>query len=175
MTLTTDSYPLSVRNALKHPENSQTPIFRALNQDNAKKIFERGNMMSTELSQTPPTGGHYSHSLSAGGFVFVAGQTPRDRNRNVVGASIEEQTAATMENLRDVLQASGAILENVVKATVHLQNLGDAARFNAVYAKYFPTTKPVRTTVGSDLNGVLVEIDAIAYIGTTSPEKGLQA
>lgn len=114
------------------------------------------------------TGGHYSSSIRAGDFVFVAGQTPRDAERRVVGATIEEQTAATIENLRAVLADAGAALDQVVKATVHLANLGDASRFDATYARYFPANPPVRTTVGSVLNGVLVEIDVIAFVGTAT-------
>ncbi|HVE22085.1 MAG TPA: RidA family protein [Acidocella sp.] len=114
------------------------------------------------------TGGHYSPSIRAGDFVFVAGQTPRDAERRVVGATIEEQTAATIENLRVVLEEAGATLSQVVKATVHLANLSDAPRFDATYAGYFPDNPPVRTTVGSVLNGVLVEIDVIAFVGTAT-------
>ncbi len=54
------------------------------------------------------TGGHYSTSIRAGDFVFVAGQVPRDAERLVVGVTIEEQTAATIENLRAVLEEAGA-------------------------------------------------------------------
>lgn len=116
-------------------------------------------------SRKRQTGGHYSPSLRAGDFVFVAGQTPRDAERRIIGTTIEEQTAATIETLRAVLADAGARLEQVVKATVHLADLRDAPRFNATYAAYFPENPPVRTTVGSVLNGVLVEIDVIAYVG----------
>jgi 2-iminobutanoate/2-iminopropanoate deaminase len=120
-------------------------------------------------SRKRQTGGHYSPSLRAGDFVFVAGQTPRDAERRIVGTTIEEQTAATIENLRAVLADVGARLEQVVQATVHLADLRDAPRFDATYAAYFPDNPPVRTTVGSVLNGVLVEIDVIAYVGTSAP------
>lgn len=111
------------------------------------------------------SGGPYSPAVRAGDFLFVAGQTPRDGDRNIIGATIEEQTVAAMENVGAILAASGASFGDVVKATVHLQDLDDAPRFNAVYARYFPSAKPVRTTVGSRLNGVLVEVDVIAFLG----------
>lgn len=114
-------------------------------------------------------GGHYSSNIRAGDFVFVAGQTPRDAGRRIVGATIEEQTEATMENLRAVLAHAGATLGQVVKATVHLADLADAPRFDATYAKYFPNNPPVRTAVGSVLNGVMVEIDVVAFVGTPAP------
>jgi len=64
-----------------------------------------------------------------------------------------------------VLAVAGLGLESVVKATVHLSDLSLFSRFNAVYARYFPDPKPVRTTVGSQLVGILVEIDLVAYGG----------
>ncbi|MGB6102485.1 MAG: RidA family protein [Pusillimonas sp.] len=109
-------------------------------------------------------GGHYSHAVRAGDFIFVSGQTPRNSLREIVGETIEEQTVATLENVRLTLEAAGGTLENVVKVGVFLSDLADAARFDQVYADHFPTFRPTRTTVGSALNGVLVEIDVVAYI-----------
>ena len=56
-------------------------------------------------------------------------------------------------------------MENVVKSTVHLSDLALFGAFNKVYADYFPDPKPTRTTVGSQLSGIMVEIDVIAYSG----------
>ncbi|MFD4840954.1 RidA family protein [Achromobacter sp. NPDC058515] len=109
-------------------------------------------------------GGHYSHAVRAGDYVFVSGQTPRDGVRAVVGKTIEEQTTVTLENVRLTLEAAGGALENVVKVGVFLSDLADAAGFDQIYASHFPTFRPARTTVGCALNGVLVEIDAVAYI-----------
>jgi 2-iminobutanoate/2-iminopropanoate deaminase len=120
-------------------------------------------MSSTE--KLPATGGHYSMGLRAGDFVFTAGMTPRDQNRKVIGVTIEEQTVATLDNIKLVLARFGATLDQVVKATVHLSDLALAAGFNATYARYFPDRKPVRTVVGSQLNEVLVEIDVVAFLG----------
>jgi 2-iminobutanoate/2-iminopropanoate deaminase len=115
----------------------------------------------------PPPGGAYSPGLRAGDFVFVAGQTPVDpATGKVVGDTIEEQTARVLENIKMILEAAGATMADVVKATVHLSDLSLFQRYNTVYATYFPDPKPVRTTVGSQLIGILVEIDVIAYIGT---------
>ncbi len=128
-------------------------------------VHKKGGFMEMVVPKGVGSGGHYSPGVKAGGFIFVSGQTPRNEERRVIGTTIEEQTAATMENIRRVLAASGASLDDVVKATVHLQSLDDAAQFNAAYARYFPNRKPARTTVGSQLNGVLVEIDVIAFVG----------
>ena len=61
--------------------------------------------------------------------------------------------------------AAGASMADVVKSTVHLSDLSLFARYNQVYATYFPDPKPVRTTVGSQLVNIMVEIDVIAYVG----------
>jgi len=114
----------------------------------------------------PPPGGAYSQGLRVGDFVFTAGTGPWDpATRAVVGQSIEAQTERTLENLKAVLEAGGASLADVVKTTVHLSDLSQFAAFNTVYMRYFPDPKPVRTTVGSQLIGILVEIDAIAFVG----------
>ena len=110
--------------------------------------------------------GAYSQGLRAGEFIFVSGQGPLDpATGKIVGETIEEQTARTLENIKAILEAGGATMADVVKVTAHLTDLSNFAAYNRVYATYFPDPKPVRTTVGSQLLGMLVEIDAIAYIG----------
>jgi 2-iminobutanoate/2-iminopropanoate deaminase len=111
-------------------------------------------------------GGAYSPGLRVGDFIFVAGQTPADpASGQVVGDTIEEQTARVLENIRAVLEAAGASMDDVVKATVHLSDMSLFQRYNAVYSGYFAEPRPVRTTVGSQLHGFLIEIDVIAYVG----------
>jgi 2-iminobutanoate/2-iminopropanoate deaminase len=113
-----------------------------------------------------PPGGAYSQGLRVGDFVFVSGQGPIDPTTGkVVGQSIEEQTARVLENIKAILEAAGAGMEDVVKSTVHLSDLSTFEAYNNVYASYFPDPKPTRTTVGSHLAGMLVEIDVIAYVG----------
>ncbi|MBZ0303475.1 MAG: RidA family protein, partial [Anaerolineae bacterium] len=74
-------------------------------------------------------------------------------------------TAQVLDNIRYILEAGGATMDHVVKTTVHLSELSLFDRFNKVYATYFNDPKPVRTTVGSELNNMLVEIDVVAYVG----------
>ena len=110
--------------------------------------------------------GAYSQGLRVGDFIFVSGQGPLDpQTGKIVGATIEEQTARTLENIKAILEAGGATLANVVKVGAHLSDLALFERYNKIYASYFPDPKPTRTTVGSQLNGIMVEIDAIAYVG----------
>jgi 2-iminobutanoate/2-iminopropanoate deaminase len=119
----------------------------------------------TTTSGASPAGA-YSQGIRAGDFVFVSGQGPLDpATGQIVGDTIEEQTERTLENVKAILEAGGATLADVVKATVHLSDLALFPRYNEVYARYFPDPKPARTTVGSALLGIMVEIDVIAYVG----------
>lgn len=114
----------------------------------------------------PKPGGAYSPCLRAGDFIFVAGQGPTNpATGQLAGDTIEEQTAQVLENIKMLLEAAGASMADVVKSTVHLSDLSLFPRYNEVYARYFPDPKPVRTTVGSQLLGILVEIDVVAYVG----------
>lgn len=108
--------------------------------------------------------GPYSPGLIVGNMVFVAGQGPLDpATGSTVGDSIEEQTHQVLTNIRSILEASGASMDDVVKSTVHLANLEDFGGFNAVYREFFAEPYPVRTTVGSALlDDILVEMDVIA-------------
>ncbi len=117
-----------------------------------------------ETSRDSGRGGHYSQATRAGDFVFVSGQTPRNADRLIIGETIEEQTDATLANVKVILEAAGGSLENVVTVGVFLKDLADAARFDKVYARHFPDFRPARTTVGCALNGVLIEISVTAYI-----------
>jgi 2-iminobutanoate/2-iminopropanoate deaminase len=119
-----------------------------------------------ESENLPKPGGAYSPGLRAGDFIFVSGQGPTNpATGKIAGDTIEEQTAQVLENVKAILEAGGATMADVVKATVHLSDLSLFPRYNTVYAQYFPDPKPVRTTVGSQLLGILVEIDVIAYVG----------
>ena len=105
----------------------------------------------------------YSASLRAGDFIFIAGQVPRDARRQVVGTTIEEQTAVVFDKLRALLEAEGASLADVVRFQVFLADIDDWSRFNEAYLRQVGAHRPVRTTVGCQLNGVKVEMDATAY------------
>jgi 2-iminobutanoate/2-iminopropanoate deaminase len=110
--------------------------------------------------------GAYSQGIRAGDFLFVSGQGPLDpETGKVVGESVEEQTAQVLENIKAILEAGGASMTDVVKVSAHLSDLALFERYNKVYATYFPDPRPARITVGSQLLGILVEIDAIAYVG----------
>jgi len=122
-------------------------------------------MKSLDDVQDPPRpGAAYSLARAAGGFVFISGRGAFDTvTGKVIGTTVGEQTEKTIANLATLLAAHGLDLTDVVKATVHLQNRdADFDEFDATYAKLMPRPYAIRTTVGSDLADILVEIDIIA-------------
>lgn len=115
----------------------------------------------------PAPAGPYSQAIVSNGFLFSAGVLPRDAVTGEVPESAGEQTRLVLRNIQEILRHAGAELHDVIKCTVHLQNpKRDAADFNAAYVEYFTAPYPVRTTVGSELNNVLVEIDVVAALPT---------
>lgn len=128
---------------------------------------ERSDPMKQEVKtdKAPKAIGPYSQAIVANGFVFASGQIPIDPATGEVNTgSIEEQTELVLKNLRAVLEASGSSLENVVKATVFLQDMNDFSRMNEVYAKFFKPPFPARAAVQVARlpRDVKVEIEAIA-------------
>ena len=119
-------------------------------------------------SAGPPLGA-YSQGIRAGDFIFVSGCGPIDaKTGQVRGETVEQQTNVVLDNITAILEAGGATLADVVKATVHLADETEFPSFNDVYAGRMPEPRPVRTTVGSGLRqvpGMLVEVDVIAYVG----------
>lgn len=113
----------------------------------------------------PQPGGAYSHGIIANGFLYTAGFGPIDPVTGEKPEGVVEQTKLTLKNVEAVLAEAGLDLSDVVKATVHLQNLHeDFAEFNRAYLEVVPEPLPVRTTVGSDLNNIRVEIDVVAAL-----------
>jgi reactive intermediate/imine deaminase len=122
--------------------------------------FERRALRSTKA---PGPKGAYSQAIQWGRLVFTAGLGPiHPETESVVGTTIEEQTRQVLKNLSGLLSDNGMTFNDVLKVTVHLQNLSrDFAGFDVSYREFFHEPYPVRTTVGSQLNGILVEIDLV--------------
>jgi 2-iminobutanoate/2-iminopropanoate deaminase len=113
--------------------------------------------------------GPYSQAIKSNGFVFVSGQIALDaKTGEFAAADIRLQTEKVFENLKGILEASGASLSHVVKATVYLKEMNDFAAMNEVYARFFPVAAPARTTiqVARLPKDALVEIDVIAFLRT---------
>ena len=105
-----------------------------------------------------------SRAIRAGDFVFVTGQVPMHDGSPMTEGSIEDQTRACLDALKEILDQAGCELSDVVKSMVWLKNREDFPGFNSVYAEYFPQQAPTRSALVSDfLIDILVEIECIAY------------
>lgn len=125
----------------------------------------------TDLAKTayrttnaPQPAGAYSQAIEANGFLYTAGFGPQDPATGAVADSVTEQTRQVLRNVSAVLSERGLALDDCVKTTVHLADLADFADFNKVYQEFFSEPYPVRTTVGSQLANILVEIDVVAAV-----------
>ncbi|MGB0371237.1 MAG: RidA family protein [Opitutales bacterium] len=118
-------------------------------------------------SKAPAAIGPYNQGTVAGGFLFTSGQLPMHPETGEVPEGIEAQTVLVLDNLKAIVEASGASMSDVVKCNVFIQNLSDFATVNEIYARYFPENPPARATV--EISGLaknaLVEIDAVAVVG----------
>lgn len=122
---------------------------------------------AVQTDDAPAAIGPYSQAVVAGGFVFTAGQIALSPAGELVGGGdITAETHQVLTNLGAVLEAAGAGLDTVVKTTVFLQDMGDFAAMNAVYAEFFAPPYPGRSAVQAAAlpKGVLVEIEAIARV-----------
>ncbi len=110
--------------------------------------------------------GPYSQAVKVGNFLFISGQIPADKDGNLVKGDIKAQTRQVLENIKAILEAAGAGLENVVKVTVYLKDMNDFGAMNEVYSEYFGESKPARAAVEVSRlpKDVKIEIEAIAYI-----------
>lgn len=115
----------------------------------------------------PQAIGPYSQAIVHNGLAFLSGQIPLDpATGQLVKGGIAQQTERVFENLKAVLEACGSSLENVVKTTVFLKDMGEFASMNEVYARHFAADPPARSTVEAARlpRDVRVEIDAIAIV-----------
>jgi len=118
--------------------------------------------------QAPSPIGPYSQAIVVqGSLVFTAGQIPMiPATGRLASGDIKSQTRQVLENLKAILETSGSGLAHVVKTTVYLKDLADFAGMNEVYAEYFTTSPPARTTVEVSRlpRDVRVEIDAVGVV-----------
>jgi 2-iminobutanoate/2-iminopropanoate deaminase len=117
------------------------------------------------VANGPSAIGPYSVGIQAGEFVFTAGQIGLDpATGNIVSGGVEAETRQALENLKKILEAAHSGLDEVVKTTVFLQNMGDFAAMNAIYAQYFAEPYPARSAiqVAALPKNAQVEIEAVA-------------
>jgi len=117
--------------------------------------------------KAPKAIGPYAQAVMAKGMVFLSGQIPIDPlTGDIVPGGITAQTRQVLTNLKLVLEEAGGGLNDIVKTTVFLKDLGKFSDMNTVYGEFFGPPYPARATVGVNAlpKGVEIEIDAIAVI-----------
>ena len=123
-------------------------------------------IISTEAA--PQAIGPYSQAVVSNGFAFLSGQIPLDPATNqMIEGDIAAQTERVLDNLKGLLEASGSSLGQVVKTTVFLKDMGEFAKMNEVYTRYFSENPPARSTVEAARlpRDVRVEIECIGLVG----------
>ncbi|MDO4484586.1 MAG: RidA family protein [Clostridia bacterium] len=113
----------------------------------------------------PAAIGPYSQAAGGSGLVFVSGQLPiNPATGELVSGSMAEQTRQCMNNIKNILAAAGCTLEDVVKTSIFLKDIGDFAEVNAAYAEFFPGEAPARACVQVAVlpKDGRIEIEAIA-------------
>jgi 2-iminobutanoate/2-iminopropanoate deaminase len=120
-----------------------------------------------KADKAPAAVGPYSAAIRAGQFIYTSGQLPLDpASGEIVPGGIEAQTRQVLTNLKNVLEAGGASLDQVVKTTVFLTDIQEFSKMNSVYAEYFQSGYPARSAfqVVALPKGAAVEIEAVAII-----------
>jgi len=121
-------------------------------------------MTRITTDNAPAAIGPYSQAIRANGFIYTSGQIPLTPDGKMVEGDIHDQTRQVLTNLDAVLVAAGSSLHNVIKTTIYLTNMDDFIAVNTVYAEFFGTSFPARSTVAVKTlpKNVNIEIDAIA-------------
>jgi 2-iminobutanoate/2-iminopropanoate deaminase len=120
-----------------------------------------------QTDKAPKAIGPYSQAIQAGDFLFLSGQVPLDpKTGELVKGDVGQQTKQVLENIKGVLESQKLGMEDVVKATIFLKNIGNFNQVNEIYSTYFPTSPPARSTVEVARlpRDVEIEIEAIAFI-----------
>jgi len=120
-----------------------------------------------QTEKAPEAIGPYSQAIQAGSFLFLSGQIPLDpKTGNLMKGDIQKQTQQVLENIKGVLESQGLRMENVVKTTLFLKDITNFNQVNEVYATYFPSSPPARSTVEVTKlpRDADMEIEAIALI-----------
>lgn len=121
----------------------------------SKKVFSE---------QAPAAIGPYSQGIEVEGYVYVSGQLPVNAAKNELESGIQKQTDRCLQNIRSVLAAAGLVMEDIVKTTVFMTDLGQFQTMNEVYSAYFKEPFPARSTVqiAALPKGASIEIECIA-------------
>ncbi|SFV68044.1 Endoribonuclease L-PSP [hydrothermal vent metagenome] len=125
-------------------------------------------MKFIQTQKAPSAIGPYSQATVANGMVYTSGQIALLPNGSdeLLSADVAIQTKQVLTNLREVLEAAGSSLENVIKTTIFIANMDDFVTINEIYESFFQEHKPARSTVAVKTlpKNALVEIDAVALL-----------
>ena len=124
-------------------------------------------MKVIKTTKAPAAIGPYSQAIQVGNLIYSSGQIPIDpATGTFVEGGIKEQTRQVLTNVKAILEEAGLTMNNVVKTTVFMADMGDFADMNTVYAEFFNEPFPARSAVAvkSLPKGALVEIEVVASI-----------
>ncbi|MBQ8666274.1 MAG: RidA family protein [Lachnospiraceae bacterium] len=114
--------------------------------------------------KAPAAIGPYSQAIEAGGFIFASGQIPVDPATGNIPDGIEAQAKQALTNVKNLMEASGLSMDNIVKTSVFIKDMNDFAKVNEVYATFFESDFPARSCVEVARlpKDVLIEVEVIA-------------
>ena len=118
--------------------------------------------------KAPKPVGPYSQGVKVGAWLFISGQIPIDpATRQIIRDDFKRASRQVLENIKAIVEAAGGTLENIVKVTVYMKDIGKFGEFNEVYREYFSKHKPARAVVGVSRlpKDVELEAEAVAYLG----------
>lgn len=122
-------------------------------------------IMSKVIStdKAPAAIGPYSQAIEVNGMVFTSGVIPVDPQTGVIPATIEEQANQAFSNLKNLIEASGATIDKVIKTTVFIKEMNDFGKINEIYATYFKEPFPARSCVEVARlpKDVMLEVEAV--------------
>ena len=121
-------------------------------------------MQHISAATAPEPAGPYSPGIVHGGFLFLAGQGPFDAESRLIEGTFADQVRQTFANLEAIASAAGTSMRRAVRIGVYLNDLEDWSEFNELSKEFLGTPYPARTSIQADLNGFLVEIDAIVAL-----------
>lgn len=113
--------------------------------------------------KAPAAIGPYSQAIEVNGMVFTSGVIPVDPQTGVIPATIEEQANQAFSNLKNLIEASGATIDKVIKTTVFIKEMNDFGKINKIYATYFKEPFPARSCVEVARlpKDVMLEVEAV--------------
>jgi 2-iminobutanoate/2-iminopropanoate deaminase len=124
-------------------------------------------MKIVDTPHAPAPGGHYVQAMEVGGWLYVSGQLPlRPDGSGLNNATIQDEVRQALTNLRHVIEAASASLENVVKVTLYIADMAHWGEINRIYAEFFGSHRPARSVIPCGLlhYGARIEIDAVACV-----------